>query len=199
MAKLAGVGVLVACALLAAACSANRNGGGAAECTAMEGNIVASTQAETLAGEYRLTMVATSGAESSHTVTGDLKLIPHEEDARNIRRPDGSAEPGVQVPLYGTTTIALTQVGAVPMGDLGSTDPMRPGVAVLEQRSSQEANPPSITLRLGSLANQRDVTRFDGGYAALRVEWVASGRFGGSWESGVTGPEAAGYFCAFSR
>jgi len=165
----------------------------------MEPNITASTRAEALAGDYRLVMVATAGAESSHTVTGELELVPHDAEARYMRRPDGSPEPGVQLPLYGTTDIALDRVGAVKLGDLGSTDPMRPGVVVLEQRAPQGDSAPEITLRLGSLANQRDVTRFDGGYTALRVTWVASGRFGGTWQSGVTGPEARGHFCAFSN
>jgi hypothetical protein len=51
-------------------------------------------------------------------------------------------------------------------------------------------------LRLGSLANQLDLVRFDGGYTALHVRWVAPGGFGGDWSSGVRGPEAEGYFCA---
>lgn len=163
----------------------------------MDPNLTADTHAEALAGEYRLVMVATAGAESSNTVEGQLELVAHEAAARSWMRPDGTAEPGVQVPLYGTTDIALDRVGAVKLGDLQSLDPMRPGVAVLEQRAPRSDAVPAITLRLGSLANQRDVTRFDGGYTALRVTWVASGRFGGTWESGVTGPAASGHFCAF--
>jgi hypothetical protein len=194
-----GIGCVAAGALLVAACGANRADTAAPECTTMEPNLTAGTRAETLAGDYRLVMVATGGAQSSHAVTGELRLVPHDAEARYMRRPDGSPEPGLQLPLYGSADIALDRVGAVKLGDLGSTDPMRPGVVVLEQRVPQDGSAPDITLRLGSLANQRDVTRFDGGYTALRVRWVVNGRFGGTWESGVRGPEARGYFCAFSN
>ncbi|UCG87268.1 MAG: hypothetical protein JSW71_01610 [Gemmatimonadota bacterium] len=194
-----GIGFVAAGGLLAVACGANRGDSDAPECTSMERNLTAGTQAETLVGEYRLVLVASSGAESSHTVAGELRLVPHDAEARYIRRPDGSPEPGLELPLYGTVDIVLDRVGAVKMGDLGSMDPMRPGVVVLEQRAPQGDSAPEITLRLGSLANQRDVTRFDGGYTALRVTWVADGRFGGIWESGVMGPEAGGHFCAYSK
>jgi len=190
------LGVVAAIAL--SACGANRTANNA-ECTAMEGNIVASTSAATLAGEYQLTLVATDGAQQSHSVSGELALVEHNDEDRYIRSPDGSPEPGVVVPLYGTTTVALDRVGAVKLGDLESTDPMKPGVAVMEHRSEQGSSLPDIVLRFGSFANQRDITRFDGGFTALRVKWIRSGNFGGTWESGVTGPEAKGYFCAVRK
>ena len=109
-----------------------------------------------------------------------------------------SPEPGVIVPLYGTTTVALDRVGAVKLGDLESADPMKPGVMVMEHRAEQNSLP-DIVLRFGSFANQRDITRFDGGFTALRVKWIQAGNFGGTWESGVTGPEAKGYFCAVRK
>ena len=72
-------------------------------------------------------------------------------------------------------------------------------VLVLEQRS-QPTGPPSITVRLGSIANNRAVAPFDGGYTALRVGWLEeSGAFGGSWASGVRNEQAAGHFCAVPR
>jgi hypothetical protein len=51
-------------------------------------------------------------------------------------------------------------------------------------------------LRLGSVANRRDVVRFDGGYTALRVRELNADGFAGSWESGTRTPSARGYFCA---
>jgi hypothetical protein len=144
-------------------------------------------------------IVATEGTGVIARETGLLALFRHEVDARQIMRADGTPEPGVQIPLYGTAKLALETVGAVRLGDLESSDPTQPGVAVLEQRFSDADSPPNITLRFGSLANQRAVTRFDGGYMALRVGWVEPGAFGGTWESGVQGPSAGGHFCAFRR
>ena len=53
-----------------------------------------------------------------------------------------------------------------------------------------------LLLRLGSLANRRDVVRFDGGYAVLRVKELNAEGFTGSWESGAPMPTASGHFCA---
>jgi hypothetical protein len=108
--------------------------------------------------------------------------------------PVHAAQHEAEYQLVGTADLALEDVGAVRMGELASLDPAKPGVAVLQHG---EAQAPEITLRLGSLANQVGNVRFDGGYAALRVQWMESGGFGGSWESGARGPEAGGYFCAF--
>ncbi|UCD25103.1 MAG: hypothetical protein JSW51_04035 [Gemmatimonadota bacterium] len=183
-------------AAMLSACGANRTADNA-QCTSMAENIDASTSAATLVGEYVLTMVATTGAQQSSSESGELALMEHSEENRYFMAPDGSTEPGVTVPLYGTTTVVLDGVGAVKLGDLDSNDPMKPGVAVLEHR--QGSSVPDIVLRLGSFANDRDITRFDGGFTALRVKWVRSSNFGGTWESGVTGVEASGYFCAVSR
>ncbi len=189
------LGALLPVALVLTACAGNSNGGAAAACSQLDPNISASTNAAELAGEYQVTLVATDGPERTHQVSGNLELLSSDSATRLFRRPDGSAEPDVQMPLYGSTDLSLAAVGAVTMGDLTSLDPQRPGVAVLEQRASAAATP-AITLRLGAQANQRDLVRFDGGYTALQVTWVAEGGFGGTWQSGVSGPEAGGYFCA---
>ena len=193
------IGSILACVSLAAACGAPRGGGQVPECTSREGNLVAGTRVTTLAGEYQLMVVATEGARATTSETGRLTLLAHDGEARQIRQPDGTPDPNVQIPLYGTANLDLEAVGAVRIGDLESSDPMQPGVAVLEQRSTDSDSPPTITLRFGSLANQRDITRFDGGYMALRVSWIESGAFGGTWESGVRSQTAGGYFCAFQR
>jgi hypothetical protein len=189
---------LLPAALLVSACAGNKAGGEAAACSQMDPNISAVTNVADLAGEYELTLVATSGPENTHQVSGNLQLHPSDSADRVFTRPDGSVEPNVAMPLYGATGVSLAPVGAVTMGDLSSLDPQRPGVAVLEQRESPGAAP-GITLRLGAQANQRGMVRFDGGYTALDVTWVAPGGFGGSWRSGVSEQVAAGYFCALKR
>jgi hypothetical protein len=93
----------------------------------------------------------------------------------------------------GRTELSLGEIGAIRMGEIATLDPTKPGVAVLQQETEEAA----ITLRLGSQANQIGNVLFDGGYTALQVKWIESLGFGGSWSSGVRGPEAGGYFCAF--
>ncbi len=181
-------------AIGAAGCA--RGGGqvAARECAAREAALAADVDVDDLAGEYRFVLVATKGDSSGQRVMGRLSLNPTETAARQWTTRDGQPDPNVTVPLYGSTDINLRAVGAVRLGDLGSQDPRSPGVMVLDSRA---ASARQIVLRLGSLANRRDIVRFDGGYAALQIGWVAQDGFGGTWASGVRGPESAGYFCAF--
>ena len=96
-------------------------------------------------------------------------------------------------PLFGTTDINVEAVGAVRVGDLSSRNPASPGVLVIE---SETGTSPSILLRLGSDANRRDLVRFDGGYAVLRVVEITAESFSGTWSSGARGPDSEGFFCA---
>ncbi len=129
-------------------------------------------------------------------MSGTLWLEPNDSTARQFARPGGDPIPNVTVPLFGWTDVAVLGVDALELGDLSSREPERPGVLVLEQRS-QPTGPPSITVRLGSIANNRGVAPFDGGYTALRVGWLEeSSGFGGSWASGVRNEQAGGHFCA---
>ena len=100
------------------------------------------------------------------------------------------------VPFYGATDIALETVGGVRLGDPASLDSLQPGVLFIQQNAPSATTPSAITLRIGSEANRRDVTRFDGGYMALRVQRAGTGSLVGTWASGVTRDEASGYFCA---
>ncbi len=156
----------------------------------------AGSTAEGLAGQYRLTLVATRGERSGNTVQGRLWLHEQQSGLRSITIPGAGPIPNATMPLYGATDTDLEGVGGLRLGDPMSLDPMSPGVAVLEQRGSEKDAHTEITLRLGSAANRRDVQAFDGGFMALYVRWIEEGRFGGAWASGVTGRESEGYFCA---
>ncbi|KPJ88603.1 MAG: hypothetical protein AMS18_13375 [Gemmatimonas sp. SG8_17] len=160
------------------------------QCGPREGVLSTDVRAEDLVGEYDLLLIARTGEETGSRVAGELVLQPY-VTARDA---------AVPFRLTGTAVIGLEQVGAVRLGDLMSRDTVAPGVAVLERRVGAAGGEVSeITLRLGSLANQRNNTRFDGAYTALRVTWVDKAGFGGTWASGVAGPESAGYFCAFRK
>ncbi len=179
-----------------AACGGGGEAAPAVMCSPQDGPLATDASFDARAGEYRVILVATSGDSAGREVSGSLWLEPNDSTARQFARPGGDPIPGVTVPLFGWTDVAVLGVAALELGDLSSREPARPGVLVLEQRS-QPTEPPGITLRLGSIANNRGIAPFDGGYTALRVGWMdADGGFGGSWASGVRNEQAGGHFCA---
>ncbi len=182
--------------LVVSGCAARGGSEDDAQCSPAESSLPAGSTAEGLAGQYRLTLVATRGERSGNTVQGRLWLHEQRSELRSITIAGVGPIPNATMPLYGATDTDLEGVGALRLGDPMSLDPMSPGVAVLEQRGSEKDAHTEITLRLGSAANRRDVQAFDGGFMALYVRWIEEDRFGGAWASGVTGRESEGYFCA---
>jgi hypothetical protein len=189
----------VLCAIGAAA--ACRGGGeiDPARCAEVDGSVPADVRVDRLAGDHLLVMVSTSGEREGRRAAGALELVPHDSASRYVVRPGVAVDSSATIPLFGATDISIEDVGAVRLGDLGSLDPRSPGVAVLEQRRPGAGSPLDLVVRLGSLANRRDIQRFDGGYTALTVRWLEDDAFGGSWESGVSGPVAGGYFCVYRK
>jgi hypothetical protein len=167
------------------------------ECAPVATELPPASSAEGLAGEYRLRLVATSGAKKGAATEGALRLDAQTAALLYRARPGGARDSTVLHPLYGAADIDLAVIDAVSVGNTTSLDPMQPGVLVME-RHAPPGQPPlaEITIRLGSDANRRDRQRFDGGYTALQVRQVGPGRLAGSWSSGVTAERAAGYFCA---
>ena len=103
--------------------------------------------------------------------------------------------PEILVLLGGTAAIALDSVGAVPMGDLGATDPAAPGVAVYEQPAPAAAGSrlgPTVVIRLGAGSNARGPQPFDAAYTTLFVKQIGPDGFAGGWSSsaGSTFPNA---------
>jgi hypothetical protein len=167
-------------------------------CTATDDQLQSGATLDGFAGTYQLTMVATAGENSGQQVEGRLELVANEGSMRQFTRPGGATDPATTVPLYGTTDIAVEDVGALRLGDLGSRDPLSPGALVLEsRRETGDGEALTITLRLGSLSNRRDRTLFDGGFTAFDVHSVTENGFWGEWASGARGRDAEGYFCAF--
>ena len=180
-------------ALLLAACATSadpqRDSAASAACVAEKAELGAGATLEAAAGSYLLTLVAPAADGGQVSVSGALHLEPNEPALRVFAE-------GVSTPLYGWAEIELQAVGALEIGDAGSRDPLRPGVLVLEQRLHAAAAP-SITLRLGSIANLRTENgAFDGGYLALHVGHLESGSFRGRWVSGVHATRVGGHFCA---
>jgi hypothetical protein len=131
----------------------------------------AQVDAKKLSGNYRLTLVATSGAQSGRSTSGSLTL--------------GSRA--------GHAAIDLGAVGAVAPGDIGSTDAARPGVLVVLPNASA---PSPIVLRFGADANTADHQLFDGSHMALFVADATAHGITGRWTSGIDARSAVGYFCA---
>jgi hypothetical protein len=167
------------------------------ECAPVATELPAASSAAGLAGEYRLRLVATSGAKKGAATEGTLRLDPQTDALLYRTRPGGARDTTVRHPFYGAVDVDLAAIDAVSVGSTTSLDPMQPGVLIIERHDA--AGKPAmaeIMMRLGSEANRRDRQRFDGGYTALRVRQVGAGGLAGSWSSGVTSERAAGYFCA---
>ncbi len=169
---------------------------GTIACEPVEGNLPADVDAASWAGEYRLTLVATSGDSAGKQTSGVLRLVRQSDD---LLKPDaGSMDVATEMPLIGTVEVDLGAVYAIEVGALDSQDPVAPGVLVLERPYEKETGGPGteVTIRFGAEANRRGITRFDGGYTALFVLQAGPNGFSGNWASGVTGQRANGHFCA---
>jgi hypothetical protein len=176
--------------LFAMSCSSGHAGDAEPKpCAPIEADLSTDVGAELLEGEFRIRFVAPSASGTERVATGTMKLFPNEASPR-------AGDTTYAYPFFGTLDANLADVGATAPGDIGSLDPMQPGVLVIQRLADSPPRPGRLLLRLGSLANRRDVTRFDGGYTALRVRELNDDGFAGNWESGAPMPTARGHFCA---
>lgn len=160
----------------------------ASACAPQAGPLASGARADALAGEFRLTLVASRGTRAGRSASGRLTLLPY-----GSRPAPVAAAAGVRYPLFGGTDVDLAAVGALALGEVRPVEAARPGVLVLEWT---HAGAQQITLRLGADANQGGAQRFDGTYMALTVTAVSAEGFAGTWESGAGEPLSGGHFCA---
>jgi len=183
---------LFALTLAVVACPKHgRSGAAGEECRPVEGPFTASAPWDSLAGNWRLTLVAGSGPMAGHREQGALTLQAQDAALRRVDRPGPTT---VTVPVIGMTDIALEQVSAVRLGDVRSTDPLQPGVAIWVSRTSDGVV--SAVMRIGQEAIRSNLVRIEGGYTALFLRQVSTNAIRGGWASGVTTEMASGYFCA---
>ena len=176
-------------------CRAASSGAMPEECSPVTSELPAESSGEGIGGDYRLRLVATSGAKVGSTVDGRLRLQPQTGPLRYRSR--AGTDSSVVHPMYGAAELDLGAIDAVQVGSISSIDPAEPGVLVIERHERAGQTPRAeITLRLGSEANRRDRQRVDGGYTALRVRELSPSGFSGTWASGVLRERSAGYFCA---
>jgi hypothetical protein len=146
-----------------------------------------------MTGRFILTLVATAGPRAGQTTAGYLTL-------RAVPEGTPGPAPGARTAFIGTTEIGLETVGALRLGDTGSSDPRAPGVAVYEQRAATGV--PTVTARIGSVITAPPtpgLVQIEGSYMVLFVRNVGSPGFTGGWasaEGGTMGNEARGHFCA---
>jgi hypothetical protein len=179
---------LGAVALLAACGGANAGQADPQACAPVE-SPASDLSAAGLAGQYTVRLIATSGAKEGASAGGRLELMQQDSAYRSLKRSDGSVDTTFSFPLYGTAAVDFAAVGATAPGDPGSSDPLSPGILVIQR-------PGGVLLRVGSEANRRGVRRFDGGYTVLEVQQVTDQGFAGRWRSGVGLEESGGHFCA---
>jgi hypothetical protein len=188
---------ITAASLIHAGCRSKVETANPEECAPVSASLPAGISVRSLAGEYRLRLVATSGDKKGTATEGTLRLERQADSLRYRTRLGGGRDSTVLHPLYGAADVNLALIDAVSVGSTTSLDPRQPGVLVTERQAVSGGSPQSeIIIRLGSEANRRDQQRFDGGYTALRVREVGPERLAGSWASGVRSEQAAGYFCA---
>jgi hypothetical protein len=162
------------------------------ECVPVEGRLPADVPWDSLPGSWRLTLVAATGPKAGTRVEGKMTLQARDPAVRRMESPGTTA---ITVPIFGTTDIALEDVGAVRIGNVQSADPAQPGLAIWVSTDADTAV--SAVLRIGQEALRTDIVRIDGGYTALFLRQVSSASIRGGWTSAVTPSESsAGHFCA---
>ena len=141
---------------------------------------------EPLAGDYLISVIATSGFTGDSVVQGDLHLVVTPPRHREASRS------GQTFPLYGWGDIDLLSLGRVSLAySPGSRDVDRPGVQVL--RDSVDGN---LIMVLGAASTISSGTYWDAG-VIFRVRYVDTLDILGEWVDGgnaLVKPE--GYFCA---
>lgn len=187
---------LLALWLLFPACHTGAGQAAPETCEPVPGTLPSSVVAESLAGDYRLRMVARGTASPGASAIGRLSLVVQDPDAQRRPGPFGVTDTMHRYPLIGAAELDFAAVGAVTPGGTASLDPAAPGVLAIERRGAASGAADRLIFRLGTEANRTERVRFDGGYTVLRLRRADSKRMAGEWESGAPLPRASGYFCA---
>ena len=172
------------------ACASGAPAPAPAPCAPVAGELAPGARAAVLAGDFTLSLVATSGPMSGRSTAGRLRLRSFGNTPVPV-----PASAGARYPLFGGAEVALAEVGAISPGDVRRDNPAAPGVLVIEWDRQSPART-EITVRMGADANQGDRLRFDGTSMALQVTSISPNRFAGRWQSSGGELRAGGHFCA---
>jgi hypothetical protein len=143
-------------------------------CSPITTALDAGANIESMVGDFRVTLVATSGANTGRRVSGPLTL----------------GKSGTAGSLSGTMTVSLDSIGATAPGPR----PIDGRYSAVALQWSGTGGARQITLRLGNSTPGA----IEGAHMALSVKALSTTRFAGSWTSAngqPMAPEAVGYFC----
>lgn len=156
---------------------------GSAACAPAVGKLPAGTNIATLAGNHRVTLVATSGPRSGGRASADLRLVLASSASSN---------------LTGSATVSLDSIGATAPGAVPA-DRRYLITGVQWASTTNGVSSPEITLRFGSIPSPPGTQTIEGSFMAMHLTSIAADRFTGTWGSGAgdqpTGG-SGGYFCA---
>ncbi len=112
--------LLVAAGTIAAgACRGRTEANENAACGPTTDTLLVDVSAAGLAGEYRVTIVATSGPAVGDTARGTLSLRPYAEEMQQMPGAGGAVDPNFVAPVFGALNVDITRLGAVRLGALG--------------------------------------------------------------------------------
>ncbi|MDH5644170.1 MAG: hypothetical protein OEY63_08210 [Gemmatimonadota bacterium] len=150
-----------------------------------------------MSGDYEVIVVLEREDSDKIELRVDLTLVPNPDSLRTIFIAPGIPVAGSTAPFYGFSSLDLSALEAPNLGDVDSRNPLEPGVLLIETvEGSAGEERTSVLMRLGSHANRRGQTRFDGGYFVMQVTHLERNRFTGTWTAGLIATDATGYFCA---
>lgn len=155
-------------------------------CSATLGKLPAGTTVASIGGDYRFTLVATSGPRAGMKASGTLTLD----------LPSGSAS--AMTTLAGTASVALDSVAAK---SPSMRSPGRYDITALQWSSTTGGvTSPEITIRYGTVSSPGTTRPIEGVHMAMHLNAVTADGFSGRWDSGTgemqQGPAVAGHFCA---
>ncbi len=152
-------------------------------------------------GSYEVIFVANHGSKAGQNTTGKLVLRTSSPDDVSPRTREAVAESKPHR-LYGFIEFDFAEIGAPILGDTvapapNSTDPVYPGVLVIEDKKA-------VTLWVATLLNLRDDLRTgvlptDGSGIVLYVGCLTPKEFSGTWGPAGIVTDGGGYFCARRR
>jgi hypothetical protein len=147
-------------------------------------------------GQYRLTLVATSGSHKSALAEGTINLLPASATDRSEATGKLAQDHGDTPQFYGWTNLDFGRVGAPMCSDDASPppashDPLHPGVLV---RAKTARAFPSVIL-IGTLSNLREGALYtDGCGIGLFLETWDGSCYDGSWSAWGIMVDGAGTF-----
>jgi hypothetical protein len=157
-----------------------RSQAAAVACAPTTGDLQSGATIGMLRGNYRVVMVATSGAHMGKRTEGSMQFFTGPNSAT----------------LAGTSTVIIDSVGAVAPGQWNFL------TATIWEKPLVSSTVPAVTIRFGQSATSGGATAIEGSYTAIQLTSLTADKFTGTWSSGEGGKVteiAGGYICGEKR